>query len=272
MQSTKRKVDLVVISDVHLGTYGCHARELCQYLKSVQPGKIILNGDIIDGWQFSKSYWPQTHSEVLKIIVDFMASGTPVYYLTGNHDEVLRKFSGFHLSNFYLVDKLVLEENGEKFWFFHGDIFDLSVNYAKWIAKIGGYSYDWLILLNRWINIGLERMGKEKVSISKKIKNSIKTAVKFANDYEKIAAEHAIDQGYTHVICGHIHQPGIREYENEKGKVSYLNSGDSVENLTSLEYTNGKWSLYQYQSEMEVLKVRPLSLPASDMNPSLRVA
>jgi UDP-2,3-diacylglucosamine pyrophosphatase LpxH len=272
MQSTKRKVDLVVISDVHLGTYGCHARELCQYLKSVQPGKIILNGDIIDGWQFSKSYWPQTHSEVLKIIVDFMASGTPVYYLTGNHDEVLRKFSGFHLSNFYLVDKLVIEENGEKFWFFHGDIFDLSVNYAKWIAKIGGYSYDWLILLNRWINIGLERMGKEKVSISKKIKNSIKTAVKFANDYEKIAAEHAIDQGYTHVICGHIHQPGIREYENEKGKVSYLNSGDWVENLSSLEYTNGKWSLYQYQSETEVLKVRPLSLLASDMNASLRVA
>ncbi|MBX7183310.1 MAG: UDP-2,3-diacylglucosamine diphosphatase [Bacteroidia bacterium] len=254
----KRKIDLLVISDVHLGTYGCHARELANYLKSVDPGKIIPNGDIIDGWQFSKNFWPQTHSEVLKIIVDFMASGTPVYYLTGNHDEILRKFSGFQLSNFHLVDKLVIEENGEKFWFFHGDIFDLSVNYAKWIAKIGGYSYDYLILLNRWINLILEKMGKEKVSISKKIKNSIKSAVKFSNDYEKIAIDHAIDQGYDYVICGHIHQPCMRTFESEKGKVTYLNSGDWVENLTSLEYTDGKWSLFYYPTEIPNTTIKPI--------------
>lgn len=246
MQNSKRNVDIVVISDVHLGTFGCHARELASYLKSVQPGRLILNGDIIDGWQFSKNYWPQSHSEVLRIIVDFMASGTPVYYLTGNHDEMLRKFSGFQLSNFHLVDKLILEENGEKFWFFHGDIFDLSVNYAKWIAKLGGYSYDWLIILNRFINEILEKFGQEKVSISKKIKNSIKAAVKFSNDYERIAAEHAIEQGYDYVICGHIHQPGIRTYETDNGKVTYLNSGDWIENLTALEYFDGKWSLYQH--------------------------
>jgi UDP-2,3-diacylglucosamine pyrophosphatase LpxH len=115
-------------------------------------------------------------------------------------------------------------------------------------------------------------MGKEKVSISKKIKNSIKTAVKYSNDYEKIAAEHAIEQGYNYVICGHIHQPSIREYKNEKGQVTYLNSGDWVENLTSLEYHEGKWSLYYYQTEIEALKIRPLALPASEISPNLRVA
>lgn len=272
MIGTKRKIDLLVISDVHLGTYGCHAKELANYLKSVEPGKIILNGDIIDGWQFSKNFWPQTHSEVLKIIVDFMASGTPVYYLTGNHDEMLRKFSGFQLSNFHLVDKLVMETNGKKIWFFHGDIFDLSVNYAKWISKLGGYSYDYLILLNRWINLALEKFGQEKVSISKNIKNSIKSAVKFANDYEKIAIDHAIEQGYDYVVCGHIHKPCVRTFESEKGKVTYLNSGDWVENLTSLEYTNGEWSLYYYPTEIKKPTVKQIGNPGTLAGKALKVA
>jgi UDP-2,3-diacylglucosamine pyrophosphatase LpxH len=258
----KRAVDVVVISDVHLGTYGCHAKELVHYLRSIHPRVLVLNGDIIDGWQFSKKYWPITHHEVLVEIMQLISKGTKVYYLTGNHDEMLRKFSEFRLSNFHLADKLILELDGKKAWIFHGDIFDLSVQTSKWLAKIAGKSYDYLILFNRFINWTLAKFGREKVSLSKKVKNSVKKAVKFINDFEQTAAEHAIEQGYHYVICGHIHQPQMREFSNENGKVHYLNSGDWVENLTALEYIRGSWSIYQHKSSKlsnEPLSVRNLS-------------
>jgi UDP-2,3-diacylglucosamine pyrophosphatase LpxH len=241
-----RPVDLVVISDVHLGTYGCHADELIQYLRSIQPRILIMNGDIIDGWQFSKRYWPAAHHQVFVEVMRLLSSGTKVYYLTGNHDEMLRRFSDLHLGNFTLADKLILEIDGKKAWIFHGDVFDLSVNTGKWLAKIAGKSYDYLILLNRAINWVLEKTGREKVSISKKIKAGVKKAVKFVNDFEQIAAEHAIDQGYDYVICGHIHQPARRIIENSKGSVEYLNSGDWIENLTALEYNNKKWEIVEF--------------------------
>ena len=241
-----RPVDLVVISDVHLGTYGCHADELIQYLRSIQPRILIMNGDIIDGWQFSKRYWPAAHHQVFVEVMRLLSSGTKVYYLTGNHDEMLRRFSDLHLGNFTLADKLILEIDGKKAWIFHGDVFDLSVNTGKWLAKIAGKSYDYLILLNRAINWVLEKTGREKVSISKKIKAGVKKAVKFVNDFEQIAAEHAIDQGYDYVICGHIHQPARRVIENSKGSVEYLNSGDWIENLTALEYNNKKWEIVEF--------------------------
>lgn len=258
----KRAVDVVVISDVHLGTYGCHAKELVHYLRSIHPRVLVLNGDIIDGWQFSKNYWPIAHHEVLVEIMQLISKGTKVYYLTGNHDEMLRKFTEFRLSNFHLADKLILELDGKKAWIFHGDIFDLSVQTSKWLAKIAGKSYDYLILLNRFINWTLAKFGREKVSLSKKVKNSVKKAVKFIDDFEQTAAEHAIEQGYHYVICGHIHQPQMREFSNENGKVQYLNSGDWVENLTALEYIRGSWSIYQHKTSKlgnEPLPVRNLS-------------
>jgi len=247
MKTEKRTVDVVVISDVHLGTYGCHAEELVVYLKSVQPKLLVLNGDIIDGWAFSKSYWPMAHHKVLGQILKMASKGTTIYYLTGNHDEMLRRFSDFTLGNFFLVDKLILQLDGKKAWIFHGDVFDLSVNTGKWLAKLAGKSYDYLILFNRLVNWCLSKFGKEKVSISKKIKNSVKKAVKFVSDFENIAANHAIEQGYDYVICGHIHQPQHRVIENESGKVTYLNSGDWIENLTALEYQQGEWSIYQHE-------------------------
>jgi UDP-2,3-diacylglucosamine pyrophosphatase LpxH len=248
-QKTFRKVPLVVISDVHLGTYGCHASELVIYLKSISPEVLILNGDIIDGWQFNKRYWPSSHHQVLSAIMKMISRGTTVYYLTGNHDEMLRKFSDFNMGNFYLVDKLVLQLDGKKAWIFHGDVFDLSVNTGKWLAKIAGKSYDYIILLNRAVNWILEKAGREKVSISKKIKAGVKKAVKFIDDFEETAALHAIDQSYDYVICGHIHQPQIRRVENQNGSVLYLNSGDWIENLTALEYDKGEWKIYQHKSE-----------------------
>jgi UDP-2,3-diacylglucosamine pyrophosphatase LpxH len=245
----KRDVDLVVISDVHLGTYGCHSKELLQYLKSINPKKIILNGDIIDIWQFSKSYWPESHMKVLRRIMKFIADGVPVYYLTGNHDEMLRKFADFDMGTFKLLNKLVLEIDGSKAWFFHGDVFDVTMQNSKWLAKLGAVGYDTLILLNSFVNWCLASTGREKMSFSKRIKAKVKGAVKFINDFENIAGELAIDKGYKFVICGHIHQPEMRVIETEKGKVLYLNSGDWVESLTSLEYHRGEWDIYKYRPE-----------------------
>lgn len=248
----KRIVDIVVLSDVHLGTYGCHAKELVAYLSTIKPKTLILNGDIIDIWQFRKSYFPKSHMKVVKRILDFAAKGTTVYYITGNHDEMLRKFSDTTMGNFSIVDKVVLEIDGKKAWFFHGDVFDNSVNHAKWIAKLGGIGYDYLILLNRFVNWCLVKMGREPYSLSKKIKSSVKKAVKFISDFEAIASDLAIENNYDYVVCGHIHEPKMVVKENKKGSVNYLNSGDWIENLTSLEYNNKEWKLYRYMNEIEV--------------------
>ncbi|MFD2161845.1 UDP-2,3-diacylglucosamine diphosphatase [Paradesertivirga mongoliensis] len=242
----KRDVDVVVISDVHLGTYGCHAKELLRYLKSIKPKTLILNGDIIDIWQFSKSYWPESHMKVVRRIMKFISEGTPVYYLTGNHDEMLRKFAELDIGSFKLINKLVLELDGKKAWVFHGDVFDITMQHSKWLAKLGAIGYDSLILLNSFVNWCLSILGKEKLSFSKKIKARFKDAVKFINDFEQTAADLAIDKGYDFVICGHIHQTEKRIIENGKGGVMYLNSGDWVENLTSLEYNDGEWTIFKY--------------------------
>ena len=243
----KRPVEIVVLSDVHLGTYGCHANELFDYLKTIKPKILILNGDIIDIWQFRKSYFPKSHLKIIRKIIDFTSKGTTVYYITGNHDELLRKFSDIKMGNFSILDKLVLEIDGKKAWFFHGDIFDNSVHQAKWIAKLGGLGYDYLILLNRLINWILVKMGKEPYSLSKKIKASVKKAVKFISDFETTAVELAIDKHYNYVVCGHIHEPKIEERSNKKGKTLYLNSGDWIENLTALEYNKKRWKLYKHK-------------------------
>lgn len=246
----KRKIEVLVLSDIHLGTYGCRAKELLNYLKGVQPNILILNGDIIDVWQFSKSYWPESHMKVLRRIMKFVSEGTKVYYLTGNHDEMLRKFSDLELGNFHLSDKLVLELDGVKAWFFHGDVFDVTMQHSKWLAKLGAVGYDSLILLNSFVNWCLTRMNREKMSFSKRIKKQFKDAVKFINDFEQTAAELASAQGYGYVVCGHIHHPEQRIISTVHGEVLYLNSGDWVENLTALEYHQGAWKIFRYQEDL----------------------
>ncbi len=249
-KSRKRDVELVIISDVHLGTYGCHAEELLRYLKSIRAKRIILNGDIIDMWQFSKRYWPVSHMQVVKHITSLLTKNTRVTYLTGNHDEMLRKFSGFRLGSFKIDNKEVLKINGKRAWIFHGDVFDVTMKYSRWLAKLGAVGYDALILLNSFVNTCLAYVGREKISLSKRIKDSVKSAVKFIDDFEKTAADIAIDNGYDYVICGHIHKPEIRVITTPKGKVTYLNSGDWVENLTALEFDGRNWSIYRYSEDV----------------------
>jgi len=244
---SKRNVDVVVLSDIHLGTYGCHAKELLKYLKSIKPKTLILNGDIIDIWQFSKSYWPESHMKVIRKLMKFVSEGVDVHYLTGNHDEMLRKFDGMKMGSFQLSNKLVLELDGKKAWFFHGDVFDVTMQHSKWLAKLGAVGYDTLILINSFVNSILSTFGREKMSFSKKIKAKFKDAVKFINSFEQVAAELAIEKGYDYVICGHIHQPEKRIISAEGGQVTYLNSGDWVESLTALEYHQQGWSIFKFE-------------------------
>lgn len=246
----KRPIDVVVLSDVHLGTYGCHAKELVAYLKSISPSILILNGDIIDSWQFSKRYFPASHFAVIKEVLNMMMNGTRVFYITGNHDEPLRRYSDFQLSNFTLTDKLVLEINNKMTWIFHGDVFDNTTKGgAKFLAKLGSSGYGALILFNRMINSVLKAFGRERISISKKVMAGVNKAVTKINDFEQIAAELAIEKKYDYVICGHIHQPQQRQITNQNGTVTYLNSGDWVEHLTSLEYANQAWKIFTYDEK-----------------------
>jgi UDP-2,3-diacylglucosamine pyrophosphatase LpxH len=253
----RRSIEVLILSDIHLGTYGCHATELVNYLRSIQPKILILNGDIIDIWQFRKHYFPASHMQVIKEIFSLMSKGTEVIYITGNHDESMRRYSGLQLGNFQLTDKFVMNIDGKKTWIFHGDVFDATTKgSAKIIAKLGGHGYDLLILLNRGINWILQCFGKEKMSLSKKVKNGVKKAVSWIGDFEQTASELAIEKNYQYVVCGHIHQPQIRTVETEKGSVIYMNSGDWIENLTALEYSNGQWDIYQYdEHKIQIPKV-----------------
>lgn len=245
----KRSLEVVVLSDLHLGTYGCHALELLQYLKSIQPKVLVLNGDIIDIWQFKKSYFPKAHLAVVAQLIKMASKGCHVYYLTGNHDEMLRRFTPVQMGNFRMDDKLVLELDGKKAWFFHGDVFDNSISGAKWLAKLGGVGYDILFLLNLFINKLLKKLGRPKVSLSKKVKDSVKRAVKHVHDFEQLAAELALQKGYDYVVMGHIHKAQIRTIETKEASIEYLNSGDWIENLTALEYKEKTWSIFQYQEK-----------------------
>ena len=248
-KTTKREVDIVVISDVHLGTYGCQATELLNYLNSISPKTVILNGDIIDIWQFKKRYWPKEHMRVVKHIIEWITNDVTVYYITGNHDEMLRKFVNFKINSFQIVNKVVLKIGKKKAWCFHGDVFDVTMQHSKWLAKLGAIGYDILILINSFVNRVSRFFGKGRISLSKKIKDSVKSAVKFVNNFEQTATDIAIENKYDYVICGHIHQPAIKTFTNNHGRVEYLNSGDWVENLTALECHNGKWRIYKYEED-----------------------
>ncbi len=242
----KRRVEVVVISDLHLGTYGCRADALVAYLKSIKPGVLILNGDIIDIWQFKKHYFPADHMKVVKHILNMLVKGTQVYYITGNHDEMFRKFENFNLGSFKIVNQLTLSLDGKSTWFFHGDVFDLVMQNSKWLAKLGAVGYDGLILLNSWVNHLLKAVGRKPVRLSQRVKDNVKAALKYIDDFELTAANHGAKREVNAVVCGHIHKPQMRTIETGKGDVLYLNSGDWIENLTALEYNNKQWVLHHF--------------------------
>lgn len=245
----KRKLEIAVISDVHLGTYDTYADELLAYLSSIQPKILVLNGDIIDIWQFKKSYFPTSHLNILKKIVSMASKGTEVHYIMGNHDQAPKTLANISLGNINFSRKMILNLNGKKMWFFHGDVFDIPWINGRWVAQLGSFGFNLLINLNKLNNWMLRRLRKEKYSLAKKIKNDHEKSEKYIANFEKTVIDVAIQNSFDYVICGHIHRPKKEHVEKRGGKVTYLNSGDWVENLTALEYSLKRWKMYHYKND-----------------------
>jgi len=187
--------------------------------------------------------------KVLNHLMKWISAGVETTYITGNHDEMLRKFEGFKVGNFDIQNKLILEVKSKKAWIFHGDVFDVTMKHSRWLAKLGAYGYGSLILLNRSVNFFTKLFGKGRISLSKSIKDGVKGSSKSLIEFEATATSIAAENEYDYVLCGHIHKPKIQEYLIGDRKVVYLNSGDWVENMTALEFKKGKWKLYSYKED-----------------------
>ena len=243
----KRNLDILVISDLHLGTYGSEADEVLAYLDTINANKIVINGDFVDIMLFNKRFWPSSHMKVIKYFLDLISQGKEIYYVTGNHDELMRKFLNFKIQNFKIVNQIVLDTAEGKVWIFHGDVFDFSIQ-TQWITKLAGFLYDYMIIFNSWINKKIMRpLGRKRLNFSKTIKSNVKTAVQYFANFEMKAAEVAQKNGYKYVVCGHIHTPKIESFNINGEEVIYMNSGDWLESLSSLEYADNKWSIYMHK-------------------------
>ena len=243
----KRNLDILVISDLHLGTYGSEADEVLAYLDTINADKIVINGDFVDIMLFNKRFWPSSHMKVIKYFLDLISHGKEIYYVTGNHDELMRKFLNFKIQNFKIVNQIVLDTAKGKVWIFHGDVFDFSIQ-TQWLTKLAGFLYDYMIIFNSWINKKIMRpLGRKRLNFSKTIKSNVKTAVQYFANFEMKAAEVAQKNGYKYVVCGHIHTPKIESFNINGEEVIYMNSGDWLESLSSLEYADNKWSIYMHK-------------------------
>ena len=238
-----------MISDVHLGTYQCHADELLAYLSSIRPKKLILNGDILDHGQPAATYFPPSHYKVLKKIFGMAASGTEVYYLCGIQEAAVRRFRGYNLGDFHVRNKLMLDLDGKKAWIFHGDIFDILPGTSRWLAKFGNPGYRFLLFLNRAVNWVRSKLGKPVLSAARKIREHPERSSIFIERFEKTVSGLAIRNGAEYVVCGHLHKAQKKWMETPLGKTLYMNSGDWVENLTALEYNFKRWKLYRYDED-----------------------
>jgi UDP-2,3-diacylglucosamine pyrophosphatase LpxH len=233
------------ISDIHLGTRGCQADMVLEFIKYTRSENLYLVGDIVDGWALkNRWYWPQQHNDVIQKILRKARHGTRVFYIAGNHDEILRKFIPINLGNVEILNQLIYEAlNGKKYWVIHGDQFDGIIRYAKWLSILGSFAYEALIAFNRYLNYFRRRFGKEYWSLSKYIKFKVKNAVKFISEFESLVVSSAKQKNTQGVICGHIHHPAI---ENMKD-IEYKNCGDWVENCTALvEHFNGNFELIHW--------------------------
>lgn len=248
MNQKLRELQVSVISDIHLATHACKAKPLVKYLKSINPKMLVLNGDIIDSWRFSRNYFPKSHLKVIRQIIKMLEKGTQVYYVTGNHDEFLRKLNESEMGNLKIVNQLVLDLDGNKTWIFHGDIFDHIIHRAKWLAKFGASVYGLLTMLNKALNFFLRTLRLKEIIIYKSIKKKLIKEKPKASSFEKAVGSAATKKNYQTVICGHTHIPCEKRIENELGEVHYINCGDWVEHLTAAEYQNGKWELIYFNS------------------------
>ena len=226
------------ISDVHLGTTGCQANYLLDFLKHNDADKIYLVGDIIDGWQLKKRwFWPQAHNDVVQKLLRKARKGCEVIFIPGNHDEMDRQFFVMSFGDIRVEEEVIhITADGKRLWITHGDLFDSVMQYAKWLAYVGDTLYTFILWVNRWFNKIRARMGLNYWSLSQYLKHSVKNAVSFIADFEMIMAREARIRNCDGVVCGHIHKAEIREIDG----LLYCNDGDWVESLTALvETANG---------------------------------
>lgn len=238
----KRKVDIAVISDVHLGTPSCRAREVNAYLRSIRPERLVLNGDLVDLGQYWRNHWPKPHLSVIRRVLKIAARGTPVYYLIGNHDAPLRRYAGMSFGNLHILDRLELAYgDGKRALVLHGDVFDGHVSCPRWVYKLGGWAYDGVMRCTNLLNRLRRWCGLKPVSLAALVKRH-PMAKTYIERYHRSAVDRARAQGFDAVVCGHIHEPMLAEIDG----VAYCNSGDWVEHCTALEYDGTAWNLVKY--------------------------
>lgn len=237
----------IVLSDIHLGTSHSKVTEVSLFLSSVNCKRLILNGDIIDGWHLKKSStrkWKKEHTKFFKVLMKMMEkNGTEVIYVRGNHDDFLDNLIPMQFANIRIVKDYILESHGKRYFVTHGDVFDKVTTQMKWLAKLGDLGYTMLLWLNSQYNRYRIRSGKPYFSLSQAIKQKVKSAVSYISDFEKILVDFAQQRKCDGVICGHIHHPANTYYDN----IHYLNSGDWVETMSALtEDENGQWNVVYY--------------------------
>jgi UDP-2,3-diacylglucosamine pyrophosphatase LpxH len=243
----------IFISDLHLGTPGCQADALLDFLKEHESDYLYLVGDIIDGWQLRRRwYWPQAHNDVIQKLLRKARKGTRVIYVPGNHDEFARHFLDHHFGGIEVVDQAVHKTaDGRQLWVIHGDYFDAVVQQAKWLAYVGDYLYEFTLKLNRYLNNMRGRLGLPYWSLSAYLKHKVKKALNYVTDFENAVAHEAAKHGYQGVVCGHIHRAEIRDVNG----VLYCNDGDWVESRSALvENEQGELSLLYWQTDPIVVE------------------
>jgi len=223
------------ISDIHLGTSGCQAECLLDFLRHFESDRLYLVGDILDGWQLRKGwYWPQAHNDVVQKVLRKARKGTHVVYIAGNPDEMVRQFIGMHFGDIEIADEAVHTLlDGRKLWVVHGDLFDGVMQHARWLALLGDTAYTIILKLNRWFNAVRHRLGFSYWSLSQYLKQKVKKAVNFITAFEEAVIDEARRRGYQGVVCGHIHKAEMREING----MLYCNDGDWVESMTALVET-----------------------------------
>ena len=237
----------IFISDVHLGSYGCQAEKLLNFLQNTTCDQLFLVGDIIDGWQMrGRVYWPESHERVMKQLLEIAKTGTKVRYITGNHDEFLRNYGALQFDTIDIVDEYRLRnKDGGEVLVIHGDQYDVITKYARWISTLGDVGYNLLLRINVVVNKVRSLLGYDYWSFSKWVKDSVKQAVSYVGDFEATVASVCNQRGYAGIICGHIHKAANREV----GGVRYLNCGDWVESCTAILHTHdGQFQVIEHDA------------------------
>jgi UDP-2,3-diacylglucosamine pyrophosphatase LpxH len=237
----------IFISDIHLGTPGCQAGHLLDFLRHTESRDLYLVGDIVDGWQLKRRwYWHQSHNDVIQKVLRKARKGTRVTYIAGNHDEAMRHFLGFAFGGIDIRDEAVhVTADGKKMLVIHGDLFDAVVQGAKWLAHVGDAAYILTLKLNRWFNHARARLGLPYWSLAQFLKHRVKNAVSYITQFEEALAREARRRGFDGVICGHIHKAEIRDIDG----IRYCNDGDWVESLTALvELDSGELRIIDWKA------------------------